>query len=99
MERTGHCALPVESYVHSLPGSERSSVNARPSLSSSVVVQGCLPRLVPLPDLQHDHSRQSEVRLPKLTVHWPGATLRNGPREPEPTHRLCPSTDNYSGKI
>jgi hypothetical protein len=46
MEPTGHCALPAESYFHSLPGSERSSVNARRSLSSSVVVQGCSPRLV-----------------------------------------------------
>jgi hypothetical protein len=39
MEPIGHSALPAESYFHSLPDSERSSVNARPSLSSSVVVQ------------------------------------------------------------
>jgi hypothetical protein len=39
MEPIGHSALPAESYFRSLPDSERSSVNARPSLSSSVVVQ------------------------------------------------------------
>jgi hypothetical protein len=44
-EPTGRSARPAESYFHSLPGSERSSLNARPSLSSSVVVQGLLAKI------------------------------------------------------